>query len=161
MNPMKEKTRNARSEENLQIICAAIREGDSLQKVLKTPGMPTRTHFFEWMVADEKAAYAYGQARLQQGHWYADQIVELLNKPPERTAQGFIDSGEVNNRRLAIDALKWLAAKRTPTTSDGQVSALVSNTVNLTQINVLTEERRAEIIQKKQDSIARRMVIEQ
>lgn len=143
-----------RSAENLGVICDRISTGSSLTDVLREPGMPSRTAFFRWMQDDEAARDQYAHARNEQGHWYADRVAELALAEPQTGEHG-IDQGEVAHRRLAIDSLKWLAAKRTP---KAYGDAAASTTVNVgVQVGQVSEEQRAKAIARKKAAVQRRL----
>jgi hypothetical protein len=143
-----------RTEENLDTICRRIASGEALTTILETEGLPSYAEFFRWMAADEVARDNYVRARTEQGHWYADRIAQLAMQAPNIGEHG-VDAAEVAHRRLAIDALKWLAAKRTPKSyGDDQPSGTTVN-VGVQVAGVLTEEERAELMAAKQRSIAR------
>lgn len=108
------------SEENLTLICDGLRSGKSLNVILTAnpEALPNERTFWRWLERDEAARLEYARARQDQAEWYADRISELALQEPahlmgEHGAAG-VDGSEVAHRRLAIDALKWLAGKRSP-----------------------------------------------
>ena len=148
--------RKLRSPENLELVCREIASGASLVDVLdKNPQLGRYTHFLDWMREDEGAAVKYARARQEQAHWYADRVARLALQTPERLVaeggSGGVDSGEVAHRRLAIDSLKWLAAKRAPKVYGDTEDK--STTVNVgVAVAVMPEERRARIMELRREA---------
>lgn len=90
-----------------ETICQRIAEGESLVDILKEKGMPGYSTFMRWLSEDEQLRDNYARAREAQGDADADKINHI--------ARGVL-SGEYEPAaaNVAINALKWTAAKRQP-----------------------------------------------
>lgn len=88
-------------------ICQAIASGDSLAKILRKKGMPNYSTVMRWLASDEEFRNNYARAREAQGDADADRIGDITDR---------VLSGEIDPQaaRVAIDALKWTAARRLP-----------------------------------------------
>lgn len=84
-----------------------IAEGGSLEAWCKPDGRPSYNTVYEWIRQDEALSQEYARARELQGDSYADRVAEIA----ARVERGDLDP---HAGRTAIDALKWLAAKRKP-----------------------------------------------
>lgn len=98
--------RNAMGDQKAAI-CEAIASGDSLVKALRAKGMPGYRTVMTWLSEDEAFQQNYARAREAQGDADADRIGDIT----DRVLSGEIDP---QSARVAIDALKWTAAKRLP-----------------------------------------------
>lgn len=90
-----------------ETICQRIAGGESLVDILKDKGMPHYSTFMRWVADDEQLRENYARAREAQGDADADKINHI--------ALGVL-SGEYEPAaaNVAINALKWTAAKRQP-----------------------------------------------
>lgn len=98
-------------------ICARISGGESLRTILASDGMPCLATFFNHLRHDGNQAHVdqYARAKEESADHYAELIVEAALADPERDEMsGRVDSGEVQHRRLRVDALKWIACKLKP-----------------------------------------------
>lgn len=68
----------------------------------------------KYVSATPERAEQYARARLAQADKMADDIMQIVDEPPALTASGSVDSGDVANRRLRMDARRWLAGKMAP-----------------------------------------------
>lgn len=93
----------------VRAICAEVASGATLRAILVAPGMPSKSHFFRWLFADEALASEYRAARA----FAADVLAEELEESAE-DALGCQSMVEVAARRLKFDTLKWSLAKRAP-----------------------------------------------
>lgn len=95
-------------------VLAKVATGSSLAKALAEEGINRRT-WYEEMEACENLANRYARAKEDCADTYAERIAEAAEAEPERDQMtGRIDPGDVANRRLKVDALKWVAAKLKP-----------------------------------------------
>lgn len=110
------------SDEIVDEICRRIALGDCLAKICDDPDLPATTTVFRWL--DEKPEFRdrYARAKEAQGDLMDQLIFETAMAKPERitvtigddaTKTG-VDNGEVQHRKLRIDALKWRAAHLAP-----------------------------------------------
>ena len=137
-----------RSQENLAIICEQIAVGQSLTAIVANyPQLGCYDSVMSWMRDDPVAAEKYTRARQDQADWYADQVAIIAMQTPERGEHG-VDSGDVAHRRLAVDSLKWLAAKRKPKVY-GDKGSDVNVAVGVSVVGALSEERRNELMERR------------
>lgn len=90
-----------------ETICQRIAGGESLVDILKEKGMPHYSTFMRWVADDEQLRENYARAREAQADSDADKINHIANA---------VLSGEYEPAAatVAINALKWTAAKRQP-----------------------------------------------
>lgn len=87
--------------------CERIALGRSLRSVCDDPDMPSSTTVNKWARENGIFASRYAQAREDRGMNYGDKIGDMVDK---------VLSGEYppDVARVAIDALKWTAARLAP-----------------------------------------------
>lgn len=92
-------------------------KGESLNKIVEDPHMPTLTVVYSWRRLYSEFAEAYSQARLDQADSYADKIAVLPDKCREelKTIQDpRLSNAWKETYRLEQDGLKWIASKLKP-----------------------------------------------
>jgi hypothetical protein len=97
------------SEELTDRICLAISEGESLTSICLAGDMPGTSTVYDWLRDNEDFSDKYAQARLRQGHTYADAAMDAAHR-----AVSSESNTEVQGLRLLVDTLKWAAGKRQP-----------------------------------------------
>ena len=90
-----------------------IGAGASLTTALKEPGM-SYSHAQRLIDADPALAEAYETAKKTRASRLAEEIIELSDAPIPEHLQGVEISAWVNQKRLQVDARKWVAAKLYP-----------------------------------------------
>lgn len=95
------------TEEIGNTICERLSNGESLVKICQDEGMPPRATVYGWITQQEEFSNKYTRAREGQGHYYADDVDEIL----QRMYSGEIDAQKA---RVAIDARKWQSGKLLP-----------------------------------------------
>lgn len=99
-------------------ICEIIVNGKSLRTALKSSKVKIDVStFFVWMREDENKSNQYARATIERAELMFEDMIDIADKSPERTATKFgtmIDSGDVQNRRLKVDARKWALSKMMP-----------------------------------------------
>ena len=105
------------------IICLRLSEGESLQEIVKTEGMPDRATVYRWLLEQPVFCDKYIRAREEQADTLADEIIGIADESPEtvevRDKHGAvidvkIDSGYVAYQKQRIEARKWTAMKLKP-----------------------------------------------
>lgn len=66
--------------------------------------MPSADFFREWLAEDEVFAAQYARAREEQADHYADEIVDIADRPDLKA----------EDKRVRVDARKWVASKLKP-----------------------------------------------
>ena len=118
-------------------ICRRISEGETMQTILKDPGMPAWTTVHDWRQADESFRQALARAREQQAEVWAEEVKELTDAElPTHEAIG--------RARLRMQSRQWLA---------GKYNAQYADKPNQTQINVgvqvvLPEAERLKLLER-------------
>ena len=126
-------------------ICEQIAAGRCVAEICKDDGMPVPSTVFKWLTQQPTFADEYTRAREVQSDLMDQLILEAASAPPERVTiqQGenrfkeSVDTGEVQHRRLKIDALKWRAAHLRPKVYGVQRSE-VEHTGKLTLEQILS-----------------------
>ena len=86
-------------------ICRRVSNGETLQEVCRTPGMPPASTVRWWYLHDlEGFAALYAQARQSQVEAWADDLVAISEDR----------DSEPNDRRVRIDTKRWLMSKLVP-----------------------------------------------
>lgn len=105
---------NIYSEELFDRICGLLAKGWSLAKICRQEEMPNPDTVYTWLRTTPGLSDRYARAKEDSADVLAEQINDIADTDPERDDAGKIDPGDVNNRRLRIDARKWVAAKLKP-----------------------------------------------
>jgi hypothetical protein len=95
-------------------LCEWIASGKSLRSWATQTGY-TDMGVIKWLQADpEGRLKMYREARRMQADAHIDQLIDLSDEPVPVNAFGSMDSAAVNDKRLRIDARKWIASKYHP-----------------------------------------------
>lgn len=89
-----------------EAVFARMRDGLSLRKAAKAEGIAPATVNL-WVSEDRELAEHYARSREELQERWADEILELADKPAA-------DAVEVAQRRLQVDARKWILSKLAP-----------------------------------------------
>ena len=97
---------NKDKQKQFNIVCARIAGGKSLRAICEDDDLPTPQGVRKWLNADKEGELVaqYARAREEQADFYADEIIDIANDTailPE-------------DRRIMIDARKWVASKLKP-----------------------------------------------
>ena len=79
--------------------------------------MPPMGTFFDWMDKNEQMAEQYARAMQFRAMLLFEDILDDAEREPMRMESKFgtcVDPGDVQNKRVKIDAKKWIAAKMYP-----------------------------------------------
>ena len=101
--------------------------GKSLSTVLREPGMPPWTTFQEMLRSNDQLRLAYDKAVQDRADLLADEIIELADAEPPDHLEGVAVSAWVNQKRLQVDARKWVASKLKPRTYGDRLDVSVSD----------------------------------
>jgi len=112
--------------------CRRIAMGRSLRSVCEDPDMPGSSTVIEWKLEKADFAARYARAMEDRGLSYGDQISDLINKVLE-------GKYEVDRARLALDGLKWTAARLAPKQYGERTSVDVTADIGQTAATVLME----------------------
>lgn len=123
-------------------ICERLADGESLRAICRDDDMPTKAAVFRWLEGVQGFADQYARARETQADSLADDIVSIAD-------DGDLDP---NDRRIRIDARKWIAGKMRPKVYGDKVA--VGGADDLPAIK--TEDTGAATIAAYLDAIASR-----
>ena len=116
-------------------ICLRLSNGESLNAICKTTGMPGEATVRDWQLNDLNGfAAKYAHARIAQAHRWAEEIVTLSDMTPPLTPDGRYDSGAVAHQRLMVDTRKWLLSKVLPKVYGDRVNLDHAGEITLTVI---------------------------
>ncbi len=97
---------NEKQQKQFNIVCARIAGGESLRFICEDKDLPDRDTINRWLNADNDGALCsqYARAREEQADFYADEIITIADD----------ESLLSEDRRIRIDARKWVASKLKP-----------------------------------------------
>ena len=101
------------SKEDWKAIFDRVGAGASLTTALKDTGI-SWTHAYKMMQDSPELAADYEKAKMDRADRLAEQIVELADAEIPSHLQGVEISAWVNQKRLQVDARKWVASKLKP-----------------------------------------------
>jgi len=81
-----------------------VSNGESLRQVCRTEGFPPEATIRNWIRDDETLSVQYAQARALQIESWADEVRDVAYR----------EDLEPNDKRVRVDALKWLLSKLKP-----------------------------------------------
>lgn len=96
------------TEEKALEICELVADGQSINKISKMSGMPTRSTILKWFRDVPEFSIMYARAKEIGFEVLADEIIDLSD------ATENIKAEELRRHQLMIDTRKWLLAKLQP-----------------------------------------------
>jgi hypothetical protein len=90
--------------ETREEILDGLADGKSLRAICRQPGMPSVTTVLRWLQSDEEWRVHYARAREAGDDAMAEDIQAIADE----------DGKDPQDKRVRIDARKWLLAKRQP-----------------------------------------------
>ena len=99
--------------------------GKSLSSVLREPGMPPWATFNRMLRSNEQLRVAYDKAVQDRADKLADEIIELSDAVMPEGLRGPEASAWVQQKRLQVDARKWVASKLKPRTYGDRIDVSV------------------------------------
>jgi hypothetical protein len=105
-------------------ICAWIASGQSLKSFCKQPDAPSLSTVYQWRAAHKEFADLYAHAREDQAEALADEMLDIADD----------STLDPNDRRIRIDARKWIASKLKPRTYGDRVQTEVGGQLTLEQL---------------------------
>ena len=112
--------------------CRRIALGRSLRSVCEDLDMPGSTTVIDWKLENADFAARYARAMEDRGLSYGDRISDLID-------QVLNGQYEVDRARLALDGLKWTAARLAPKQYGDKQSVEVTADIGATAASVLME----------------------
>jgi len=86
------------------LICERVAQGEPLNAIYSEPNMPKRATVYGWIRKYPEFAAMYARAQEDRADYFADEIVAVADD--SRLAP--------DDRRVRVDARKWVAAKLRP-----------------------------------------------
>lgn len=102
------------SEAVADAICAQIAQGISLRAICSAEGMPDCRTVWRWRADMPEFYQQYARAMEERAEHLAQDIIAVADEPVPSTAQGGLDSAAVSDKKLRVDARKWVASKLMP-----------------------------------------------
>ena len=108
-----------------QEIVDKVSAGKSVSTVLRDEGMPNWTVFQAMLAQDAKLAAAYEKAVQDRADRLADEILQLSDEQMPDGLEGAMASAWVQQKRMQVDARKWIASKLKPRTYGDRIDMTV------------------------------------
>ena len=102
------------SEATADIICRRLAAGESLRTICRDSDMPDRTTVQRWIDTYDTFRIRYAHARNIGLDTLAEEILDIADRPSGTLESGATDSGDVQHRKLQVDARRWLLSKMAP-----------------------------------------------
>ena len=118
------------SEELAQEICKRVSLGESLNAISKVENMPSHDTIYKWLRNNKSFADDYALAREERGLTYGDKLSDLIDSVLDGTYPPDV-------ARVAIDALKWQAARLAPKHYGDKQEVTVNQTVSIAHADAL------------------------
>jgi len=109
-------------------IVSRVTAGKSLSTVLRDEGMPDWSTFYAMLEQDPKLRQAYDKAVQDRADRMADEILELSDMEMPEGLEGAMASAWVQQKRMQVDARKWIASKLKPRTYGDRIDVAVTDT---------------------------------
>ena len=106
-------------------IVGQVSSGKALSTVLRQDDMPTWVSFHAMVAQDAKIAAAYEKAVQDRADRLADEILQLSDEPMPEHLEGAMASAWVQQKRMQVDARKWIASKLKPRTYGDRIDMTV------------------------------------
>lgn len=136
------------TEEKALEICELVADGQSINKISKMPGMPTRSTILKWFRDVPEFSIMYARAKEIGFEVLADEIIDLSD------AAENIKAEELRRHQLMIDTRKWLLAKLQPRKYGDRVTQEIVGNKEEAPVQVeVTKEEIARIVQEVEDEV--------
>lgn len=106
-------------------VVSRMATGKSLSSVLREPGMPPWATFNRMLRSNEQLRSIYDKAVQDRADKLADEIIELSDAVMPEGLRGPEASAWVQQKRLQVDARKWVASKLKPRTYGDRIDVSV------------------------------------
>ena len=110
-----------------QNILHGISEGKSLSSTLRAEGMPSYSLARQMIKNNPEFRAAYEKAVEDRADRLAEEIIELSDKELPDGLEGSMASAWVQQKRLQVEARKWVAAKLKPKTYGDRIDVAVTD----------------------------------
>lgn len=123
-----------------QNILQGISEGKSLSSTLRSEGMPSYSLARQMIKNNAEFRAAYEKAVEDRADRLAEEIIELSDKELPDGLEGPMASAWVQQKRLQVEARKWVASKLKPKTYGDRIDVSVTDT-RISVMDALNEAR--------------------
>jgi hypothetical protein len=106
-------------------IVSRVTAGKSLSTVLRDKDMPDWAGFYRMLEQDPSLRQAYDKAVQDRADRMADEILELSDEEMPAGLEGAMASAWVQQKRMQVDARKWIASKLKPRTYGDRIDMTV------------------------------------
>lgn len=136
------------TEEKALEICELVADGQSINKISKMPGMPTRSTILKWFRDVPEFSTMYARAKEIGFEVLADEIIDLAD------AEDNADKDQCRRHQLMIDTRKWLLAKLQPRKYGERVTQEIVGNKEEAPVQVeISKEEIARIVQEVEDEV--------
>ncbi len=107
------------------VILDNIAAGSSLSRALENQGMPSYVQAWRMIKADARLEEAYQRAVEQRADRLAEEIIELADEPFPGHLNPALAGAWAQQKRLQVDARKWVTSKLKPKTYGDKLDVTV------------------------------------
>ena len=111
-----------------QKLCEQISEGKSLSTAIKADGMPSYQLVMLMLRNNPEFRTMYEKAVESRADRLAEEIIELADEEMPAGLEGPMASAWVQQKRMQVDARKWVASKLKPKTYGDRIDVAVTDT---------------------------------
>ena len=110
-----------------QKLCEQISEGKSLSTAIKSDGMPSYQLVMLMLRNNPEFRTMYEKAVESRADRLAEEIIELADQEIPDGLEGPMASAWVQQKRMQVDARKWVASKLKPKTYGDRIDVAVTD----------------------------------
>ena len=110
-----------------QILCEQISEGKSLSTAIKAEGMPSYHAVMLMIKSSPEFRGMYEKAIENRADRLAEEILELADEQMPDGLEGPLASAWVQQKRMQVDARKWVASKLKPKVYGDRIDVAVTD----------------------------------
>ena len=110
-----------------QKLCEQISEGKSLSTAIKSEGMPSYQLVMLMLRNNPEFRTMYEKAVESRADRLAEEIIELADQQIPDGLEGPMASAWVQQKRMQVDARKWVASKLKPKTYGDRIDVAVTD----------------------------------
>jgi len=98
------------------LICERMETGESLRSICKDDDFPHLGQVIKWLASNANIEFRlqYAHSRQVGLEVMADEVLNIADQEPVKTADGKIDNAGVQHQRLRVDTRKWILSKQLP-----------------------------------------------
>ncbi|KQJ43144.1 DNA-binding protein [Escherichia coli] len=136
------------TEEKALEICELVADGQSINKISKMPGMPTRSTILKWFRDVPEFSIMYARAKEIGFEVLADEIIDLAD------AAENADKDQLRRHQLMIETRKWLLAKLQSRKYGERVTQEIVGNKEEAPVQIeITKEEIARIVQEVENEV--------